>query len=48
VLPHHACPTCGFYKGRQVIDVFAKLSKRERKAKEKELAQREEAEAPVK
>ncbi|MCH9662225.1 MAG: 50S ribosomal protein L32 [Gammaproteobacteria bacterium] len=20
-LPHHVCPTCGFYKGKQVIEV---------------------------
>ncbi|MDH3943308.1 MAG: 50S ribosomal protein L32 [Anaerolineae bacterium] len=20
-LPHHVCPHCGFYKGREVIDV---------------------------
>ncbi|HEY62290.1 MAG TPA: 50S ribosomal protein L32 [Anaerolineae bacterium] len=20
-LPHHACPTCGFYKGREVIAI---------------------------
>ena len=37
VLPHRACENCGFYKGRRVLDVFAKLSKRERKAKLKAL-----------
>ena len=21
VLPHHVCPSCGYYKGRQVIAV---------------------------
>ncbi|MCB2179761.1 50S ribosomal protein L32 [bacterium] len=20
-LPHHVCPSCGFYKGREVMDV---------------------------
>jgi large subunit ribosomal protein L32 len=20
-LPHHVCPSCGYYKGRQVIDI---------------------------
>ncbi|MFC1936625.1 50S ribosomal protein L32 [Chloroflexota bacterium] len=23
-LPHHVCPHCGFYKGREVIDVERK------------------------
>lgn len=35
--PHYACLNCGFYADRPVIDVFKKLSKREKKAKEKEL-----------
>lgn len=37
VLPHSVCPNCGYYKGRQVIDVLAKLSKKERKKKAQEL-----------
>lgn len=41
-LPHTACPNCGTYKGRQVIDVLSKLEKRDRKAKEKELAEQEQ------
>ena len=36
ILPHHVCPFCGYYKGRQIIDVMAKLSKREKKTREKE------------
>ena len=40
--PHTVCPTCGYYKGRQVVDVLAKLDKKERKKKEKELHQHEE------
>ena len=39
VLSHRACSNCGYYKGREVIDVLAKLDKKERKQKEKELAQ---------
>jgi len=29
---------CGNYKGREVVDVLKKLTKKEKKAKEKELA----------
>ncbi len=40
IKPHHACSNCGFYKGREVIDVLKKLSPKERKkavkAKDKE------------
>lgn len=36
-LPHVICKNCGWYGGRQVIDLFAKLDKKERKKKEKEL-----------
>ena len=39
------CQNCGYYKGRQIIDVLAKLSKKERKQKEKELHAHETAEA---
>ncbi len=26
-LSHHACPACGQYRGRQVVDMTAKLKK---------------------
>lgn len=42
VLPHTVCRNCGTYKGMQVIDVMAKLTKKEKKAKAKEMAQQEE------
>lgn len=34
------CPHCGYYKDEQIVDVFAKLTRRERKRKEKEEKQR--------
>ena len=45
VMPHAVCENCGHYKGRQVIDVLAKLDKKERKKKEKELHAHEEESA---
>jgi large subunit ribosomal protein L32 len=30
---HTACPFCGTYKGREVIDVVSKFSKKEKKKK---------------
>lgn len=41
VLAHSVCHNCGMYKGREVIDVLKKLSKKERKQKEKELKAQE-------
>ena len=35
---HMACPNCGTYNGRDVIDVLSKLNKKERREKEKEQA----------
>ena len=40
--PHTVCANCGYYRGRQVIDVLAQLDKKERKKKEKELHAHEE------
>lgn len=42
ILPHTVCQNCGYYKAKQVIDVLAKLDKKERKKKEKELHEHEE------
>lgn len=36
-LPHTVCKNCGFYKGKEAVDVLKKLSKKERKEKEKEI-----------
>ena len=41
-IPHMVCKNCGYYAGRQVVDVLAKLGKKERKKKEKEMHQHEE------
>jgi len=42
--PHTICWSCGYYKGKEVIDVFKKLTKKERKKKEKEMAAKEKGE----
>ena len=39
------CQNCGYYNNRQVIDVLAKLDKKERRKKEKELREQEETAA---
>jgi len=41
VLAHHICSFCGYYDNRQVVDVLARLEKKERKKKEKELKEHE-------
>lgn len=43
VLPHHICAYCGFYNGREIIDVFAKMNKKEKKKRQKEEAAAHEA-----
>ncbi len=38
-VPHTVCLNCGYYKGREVIDVFEKMTKKEKKTKEKEISE---------
>jgi len=40
-LAHRVCPNCGFYKKREVINVFKKMTKKEKKIKEKEIQEQE-------
>ena len=41
ILPHTVCSFCGYYKGKEVIDVFAKLDKKEKKRMQKEIKEKE-------
>lgn len=47
--PHYACPFCGYYRGRMVIDVEKKLAKKrtkhEQRQAEKEKAKEEASQA---
>ncbi|MFH0952211.1 MAG: 50S ribosomal protein L32 [Patescibacteria group bacterium] len=42
--PHQACPNCGYYRGRDVLKLEAKLTKKEKKKAEKERKKKEEEE----
>lgn len=41
VLPHTICGYCGFYKGKEYINVMAKLEKKEQKKRAKEIETQE-------
>ena len=41
VLAHHVCSFCGTYNNKEVVDVLARLEKKDRKKKEKELREHE-------
>lgn len=40
VLPHTVCGICGFYRGKEMINTFAKIEKTRRKAKAQETAEK--------
>ncbi|MBM3206375.1 MAG: 50S ribosomal protein L32 [Candidatus Staskawiczbacteria bacterium] len=51
IRPHVVCSHCGFYKGKEVINVLSKLDKKEKKHKEKEIQELEKVqkkESPLK
>ncbi len=37
IRPHTVCQHCGYYKGSEFINVIGKLTKKEKKMKEKEI-----------
>ncbi len=44
VQPHAICWNCGYYKGREVVNVLEKLNKKEQKKREKEMTAHEKEE----
>lgn len=42
ILSHTLCSFCGYYKGREIVDVLAKLTKQEKKKRKKEMKIKEE------
>jgi large subunit ribosomal protein L32 len=36
ILPHHICPNCGYYRGREVVKMKSKAEKRAKKRTKEE------------
>lgn len=49
VKAHIVCKNCGYYKGKEIINVLGKLTKKERKQKEKEMktTEKEQNDKPI-
>ena len=50
VLPYVVCKNCGYYKGREILSVLSKLTKKEKKHREKEIKlaeKQQKTESPV-
>ena len=47
-LPHIICAECGYYNGKEAIDVLKKLTKKEKKNKKKKVATKEASDKKTK
>jgi len=45
-LRHRMCENCGNYKGKEIIDITAKIAKKQQKAKNSEMKAKEEIKDP--
>ena len=41
IRPHTVCPHCGYYKGKEVLNILGTLTKKEKKQKEREIREAE-------
>ncbi len=48
IRPHTICWNCGYYKGEEIVDVLKKLTKKEKKKREKEILAKEKEEKGAK
>lgn len=46
ILSHTVCKNCGYYKGKEVLNVLSKLTKKEQKSREKEMKKIEKEQKP--